>query len=380
MPRPLRVLILSADVGESHVVMARVLRDALVTRGDIESVHWRNDFSVLGPLLGRLLPRGFRLHLGRVKWSYDWTYRAFTRMRLLQRLGERALYALGGGALARTISSYSPDVVVSTYPVMNPVLARLRAHGQLDCPAVAVVGPLGGLGFWVQPDLDLHLALYPEALPEINRLAGSESAVAVRPLIDDTFLSPATRQEARAALGLDPARPLVLISGGGWGAGDLAAGVSAALALPGVQVVAVAGRNDGLRAELASRWRHERRLLVLGFTDRMRDLLCAADVFVTSTAGSSCLEARCCGCPVICFGFFFGHVRDNTAALRHHGFATTAATVEQLAHRLREVLRERARDYPDLDALPAAADVVAEMARMASDKPGSTARALPAAV
>lgn len=370
MDKRLRVLVLSADVGESHAVMARALSDDLLRRADVGDVQWTNDFTVLGPVLGRLLPRGFNFHLGRVKWSYDWAYRAFTGIGALQRLGEWALYVLGGRALARTISSHRPDVVVSTYPVMNPVLARLRAAGRIDCPAVAVVGPLGGLGFWLQRGLDLHLALYPEAVPEIRRSAGPGTAVAVRPLIDRRFLDPPTRAQARASLELDPDRSLVLISGGGWGAGDLATAVGAALSLPGVDVIAVAGRNERLRALLSARWSGEPRLTVLGFTERMRDLLCAADAFITSTAGSSCLEARCCGVPIICYGFFIGHVRDNTAALVEHGFATTPLSFDELAHDIRRALAAPRPERPELSELPSAAEVVAELAHPVAEVVG----------
>jgi processive 1,2-diacylglycerol beta-glucosyltransferase len=144
---PLRVLILSADVGESHVAMARSLARSLKVRPDVASVTVLNDFAVLGPVLERVLPSGFEFHLGRVKWSYDLAYRLFTRVTPARRFGEFALYALGGSALAGTIQRHRPDVVISTYPVMNPVLGRLRAAGRLTCPVGAVVGQLGGLGF-----------------------------------------------------------------------------------------------------------------------------------------------------------------------------------------------------------------------------------------
>lgn len=355
----MRVLVLSAEVGESHAAMARALARDLERRHPGATVTVVNDFSVLGPRLGRLLSRGFRYHLGTVQWSYDLAYLFFTRVGPARRAGELALYALGGSALAATVAGHAPDVVVSTYPVLNPVLARLRAAGRLQCPVVAVVGPLAGLGFWVQPGIDLHVLNYAEALPAVRRRAGSARARPVRPLVREEFFAPVPRAAARSALGIAADRGVVIVSGGGWGAGDLSGAIDACVAVPGVHVIAVAGRNALLRRTLAARFGDGDAVTVLGFTDRMRELLCAANVLVTATAGLSCLEARLCGCPTVCYGFPVGHVRDNTRALQRHGLARIATTPAELSRQVENLLAEaRPQSCPALGPLPSAAELV----------------------
>ena len=54
---------------------------------------------------------------------------------------------------------------------------------------------------------------------------------------------------------------------------------------------------------------------VYGFTDRMPELLAAADVLVHSTGGVTCLEARAAGTPVVSYGLPVGHARLNTRAM-----------------------------------------------------------------
>ena len=51
----------------------------------------------------------------------------------------------------------------------------------------------------------------------------------------------------------------------------------------------------------------EPRVTVLGFTDKMSDLLAAADVLVHSTGGVTCLEALARGCPIVAYGAPPGH-------------------------------------------------------------------------
>lgn len=359
----MRALILSAEVGESHVAMARSLAADLRRRDPAASVLMRNDFGVLGAPLGRLLGGGYQFHLGTVTWSYNITYRLFTGLGVARRLGELALYALGGSAMADAVTEQDPDVVVTTHPVITTVAGRLRAAGRLRCPVAAVVGPLGGLAFWVHPGVDLHLLIYPESLPEVERDSGTSATVAVQPLVREEFFSAPTQAGARAQLGLEAHQPLVLISAGGWGAGDLLGAVDACLAVPGVHVVTVAGRNEHVRRSLEQRHGGEERVTVLGFTDQMVEWLSAADAFVTTTAGLSCLEAQLCGCPTVCYGSAIGHVRDNTEALARMGLARAAATPAALTAELTAALaagrQAVPRPRPDL---PPGAAVVEQLA------------------
>ena len=50
----------------------------------------------------------------------------------------------------------------------------------------------------------------------------------------------------------------------------------------------------------------EPRVHVYGFTDKMPELLAAADVLVHSTGGVTCLEARAAGTPVVSYGLPVG--------------------------------------------------------------------------
>lgn len=357
-----RALILSAPVGESHAAMARELARQLERETAAAEVSLINDFAVLGPLLARILPRGFEVHLGQVQWSYDLAYRLFTRVRLARRAGELALYALGARWLLAAIERERPDVVISTYPVLNPVLSMLRARGLLRCPLALVVGPLGGLGFWIQPGADLHLLQYEQVAEEVQRIAGPGRAVAIRPLVGAEFLTAGSREQARAALGITTEQPVVLISGGGWGAGDLGGAIDACLALEGVRVMAVCGRNHSALAAMRARYGAHGRVELLGFTERMRELMWAADAFVTSTAGLSCIEARLCGCPTVCFGFQVGHVRDNTRALARAGLLAVAANNAALSAAVADAIAGGRTTPPDLSRLPTGAQAAIGLA------------------
>jgi hypothetical protein len=70
----------------------------------------------------------------------------------------------------------------------------------------------------------------------------------------------------------------------------------------------------------------------------MSDLLGAADAFVHTTIGTSCLEARLRGLSTICYGLFVGHIRDNAASLGDYGYAHLVRSGADLSAAIMQVL------------------------------------------
>jgi UDP-N-acetylglucosamine:LPS N-acetylglucosamine transferase len=156
--------------------------------------------------------------------------------------------------------------------------------------------------------------------------------------------------------------PLVLISGGGWGLGDLPGAVDAALSLTGTRVAVVCGQNEEARRALEERYRGSTRVAVLGFTRAMGDLLAVADAFVHTTIGTSCLEARLRGLPTICYGLFVGHIRDNAASLGDYGYAHLARTQGELVAAISQVLNHRRPPRLEWEPLRTAAEAALSLA------------------
>ena len=207
-------------------------------------------------------------------------------------------------------------MIVSTYPAVTVVLSRLRRTKVVECPTVATITDLTGLFFWAQPGIDMHLVMYGESMPSVERIAGQGSVRLVRPLISADFLGPRCPLQARRALGLPEQGRMVVVSGGGWGVGDIEGAVRELSKLTEVaSIVCLAGRDEELQDKLNGDFAGEPRVHVYGFTDKMPQLLAAADVLVHSTGGVTCLEAKAAGTPVVSYGLPVGHARLNTRAM-----------------------------------------------------------------
>ena len=85
----------------------------------------------------------------------------------------------------------------------------------------SAITDLAGLRYWAHPGVDLHYVTHPESIEEVEKLVGPGTVEWVRPPISREFLMPRTRRDAREALDLPAHARIVLVSGGGWGIGDL---------------------------------------------------------------------------------------------------------------------------------------------------------------
>ena len=325
------MLILSADVGEGHAAAARALARQLDASPEPTQVTVIDGLAAMGPLLQPVVEDGYRVQLRFFPWTYTVVYLLLERVAPIRGLARKLLCLLGSRPLARRIAEHEPDVVVSTYPAVTVVLARLRRTQKVRCPTVATITDLTGLFFWAQPGIDTHLVMYGESMGPVERIAGHGSARLVRPLISSEFLDERPQTEARHLLGLPEDGHMVVVSGGGWGVGDVEGAVRAIASIPDVSsIVCLAGRNEQLHQRLSEDFVAEPRVHVYGFTERMPEILAAADTLVHSTGGVTCLEAKATGTPVVSYGLPVGHARLNTRAMADLGLLRLANDTTEL--------------------------------------------------
>lgn len=360
----MRVLILFCEEGEGHAAAARVLARELVDSGAevvVEDAMKRG----LGRLIPLLSRDAYHVQVQRLRWTYGLEYHLFTRFPPMRWAGRRGLAFFGGRPLLRLIRGVQPDVVVSTHPAVTNVLGFLRRRGRLRVPAVATITDFGVHPLWAHVGVDLHLVMHDSVVPAVEAVAGKDSVAVVAPIVAPEFGAGQAREDARRALGLPPEAPLALVSGGGWGVGDLVSVVAAALEVPELEVVCLTGRNDLVQRRVERRFAGEPRLRVVPFTDRMPEYLAAADVLVDATLGVTCLEALRAGCRLVACGAPPGHSRDNARALARLGLAEVAASPRELP----AILRDTVGLPPAPVALPmgrrAAEAILAAQARIA---------------
>jgi UDP-glucose 4-epimerase len=356
--RPPRVLVLTADIGEGHDLPARMIKADIEQEIPGATVEIVDGLKAMGRISSSVARDGSRFTFRWMPWLFDLQYWLITRFAPTRWLMHHLSYLLGARGLMRVVEEQQPDVVLSTYPGVTAVLGMLRENRRLLVPVHSAITDLAGLRYWAHPGVDLHFVTHPESIEEVERLVGPGSVEWMRPPIARDFLMPRTRAAAREALGVPAHARMVLVSGGGWGVGDLEGAIDAALAGEDTLVTCIAGRNESAREKLEQHYAENERVRVLGFTEQMSDWMAAADAMVHSTAGLTVLEAHIRGCPVVSYGFSAGHLRANNAAFERFGLAEVARSEHELTSTLRHLTKERRSPDSSFASLPSIASRV----------------------
>jgi UDP-glucose 4-epimerase len=366
---PRKILIISADIGEGHDLPARAVMREFHDEDPDAQVSIVNGLPAMGPVLTKTLRENSAFMFQWVPWLFDFQYTLFMRFAPTRWLAKRLLTGLGRRGLMRLIRAYDPDLIVSTYPGVTAVLGEMRRKGRLKVPCYSSITDLAGLQFWAHPGIDLHFITHPESAEEVEKIAGPDSVRWAKPPTAPAFLAARSRADARRALSLPAEGTVISVSGGGWGVGDLVGATRAALAVPDALVLCLCGRNDKTRARVAGAFGDEPRLRLMGFTDRMGDVLAASDALVHSSAGLTVLEALIRGCPVVSYGFGYGHVRASNAALERFGLAQVARTQAELAPAIHRALEQRPEPNSSFARRPSTASLILTDERRARPLP-----------
>lgn len=339
-----RALMVSGSLGRGHDAVAGACGAALQARG----VQWQmiDAMALLGRRPGAAGERVFRMLLS-IPGAYDGFH--FSQLRDGGALGEameRAAVAKMRGALRREIAAFDPDVVFPVFSTGAGALARLKAEG-LEMPSVVLMTDSFAHRMWVHEGTDLFLVTSAMAAESVRRYRPDARVEVVAVPVAPAFGSAPSRPEARRRLGVPADVPCVVLMAGAWGLGPLDE-AARALASEGIWTLVVAGSNAALEASLATVAAAHPEVIAFGFTDRIAELMSAADVVIT-TSGDTCREARSLGRLILLLDVVPGHGRENLMhELELGGAAACLPTARSMVGSVRSLLA----DPPRLKAAP----------------------------
>ncbi|HUC36084.1 MAG TPA: glycosyltransferase [Acidimicrobiales bacterium] len=302
-----RAVILSGSLGLGHDVISEVLTSSL------ERLGWEcrtlDCMAMLGPFNAKVGDRVFR-RLTSMPGLYDSLHFAHLRpgSRLARAMDASATKRLVP-ALRAELAAEPADLVISAFATGASAAAKL-AQGSVAHRTMVICTDVCVYRFWVWEQIDLYLVTSQAAAASVRRYVPHARIAIVPPPVREAFYRAPTQTEARRALGVPEDARCVLLMGGGWGLGPLAT-TARALVEDGVCVLAVAGRNEKLLERLRTVAVGSPRLEVFGFTDRVPELMAAADVVVSTPGATTCSEARVVGRPLVLLDAVPGHGREN---------------------------------------------------------------------
>jgi 1,2-diacylglycerol 3-beta-galactosyltransferase len=238
-----------------------------------------------------------------------------------------------------------PDMVVSLVPNFNRALGQSLHRALPGVPLVTVLTDIADYPphFWIERQDQYFICGSDKAVAQAREMGHPEDKAlrASGMILSPRFyeippLSAAKRDEARAALGLDPSLPVGLVSFGGQGA---AAMVEIARRLPDRQLVLICGHNRKLREKLEALPAAAPRV-VEGFTEEVPRYMQLADYFIGKPGPGSISEAVFMGLPLIVQrnAWTLPQERYNAEWIREHGVGVVLPNFRDVARAVAELL------------------------------------------
>lgn len=335
------ILLLTAGFGRGHRQVAAALEEALWALRSGLRIRTTDERAILGRGLSRLVLGAYAFMLCHWQAGMDWLYRSTDRLDPGSWL-HRQLHGFGRWRLLRVLRRCWPRVVVCTFPDQAGALSELRRRGLWSGPAVVVITDQAAHSQWVHPYIDAYCA---PSVPVAEALAArgcDRARITVTGIpLRRAFAEAVAPAEVRAALGLLPSAPTVLITAGPLG--QVAAAVQACRAVCGLplrpQVLLVAGSARAARRATRALGR-DAGVRVLGFVRNMARLFSVADVFIGKAGGVTTAEALAAGVPMLLFRSLPAQERQNAVFLAGAGAACVVEDPAQLAAEIGRLLSD----------------------------------------
>lgn len=337
-----RVLIMSAGAGTGHIKAAEALEKSFATDGRVAEVINNDALKYTNKLFRDFYSRFYTSLVRSAPNFLGWWYKTSDEPWHTDRM-RHMIDRLNTKPLVRFIRKFDPDIIVCTHYMPAGIISHLIATKQLQAHLSIVVTDFDFHAMWLSRSFHRYFVAIDETKAHLEMLGIPNERITVSGIpIDPIFQHPIDRKEERLRLGLNPEKPVLLLSAGAYGVGPTEFMVERMLNLNSdAQTVVICGRNDELKQRILQLVDSQSsRFKVLGYTDDMHKLMKMADIFIGKPGGMTTSEAIACGLPMCVVSPIPGQEERNSDHLLEEGIAVKCNDLTTLPFKLERLLEE----------------------------------------
>jgi processive 1,2-diacylglycerol beta-glucosyltransferase len=335
-----RVLVLSASAGAGHLRAAEAIEKAIRLRGLASDVQHLDVLKYTNKVFRHLYSKAYIDLVNNAPEVLGWLYDYLDDPRKNDPI-RAAFDRLNANPFIRYLKRYQPDVAICTHFLPSGIISSLKGEGKVRVLNTVVVTDFDVHAMWLCRHVEQYFVALEETKIHLKALRVPQSLVTVSGIpIDPIFAEPKDQSAMRKKHGLDPDRFTILVSAGGFGVGPVRHMMLALSRITHpVQVVAVCGRNEALKAQLTMELNNLKNqstvsFTPIGFTTEMDELMTAANLFVGKPGGLTTSEVLAKGLPMVIINPIPGQEERNSDHLLEEGAALRSNNLPALAHKI----------------------------------------------
>ena len=341
-----KVLIMSASTGGGHNRAARAIKEELESRTiDNMSIECEivDSLKLVNNTMDKVISRGYEKSALYTPKAYGSVYRfSETTIASKNEFETNPLTSLMARKFKHLLNESTPDLIIGTHPFPMIALSTLKKNNNIHSlsrsesfykstkvdipPMISVLTDYTTHSTWIQNEIDYYIVGH-EYVKELLVYEGvdSEKVKAFGIPVEKSFLSHRDRETVLTELGLSPEKLTVLLMGGSFGAGNIKETLEDLIAIDrDFQILVITGRNEHLKDKLSKMLDstiHNKNICLLGYTNKMNDILASIDVLISKPGGLTTTEALLNDVPMIVPYFIPGQEEENLDFLTNCGAA-----------------------------------------------------------
>lgn len=297
----MKVLLLSCGTGEGHNSAGKAVMEALIERG--AECEFFDPIALKSEKAKEKVSGTYNGVIRHVPMLFGIIY-MLGKLYSASPLPSPVMWANSKYAdeLAAYIKEKGFDAVVSPHIFTMQAMLAVRKKHNINIPVYCIMTDYTVIPFFVDgKELDYHYAPNEKLKRKLMKMGFEEEKIhPVGIPVSPKFNLDITKKEARAALGLDASKKLVMIMTGGAGCGNIKKICKKLLkkADDSVVIYVFCGRNEKLYKKITEYFPPER-VRAVGFTDKIYMYMKAADVVLSKAGGLSSTEVAVANVPFV---------------------------------------------------------------------------------
>jgi processive 1,2-diacylglycerol beta-glucosyltransferase len=341
-----KVLIMSASTGGGHNRAARAIKEELESRTiDGMSIECEivDSLKLVNNTMDKLISRGYEKSAIYTPKAYGSVYR-FSETSIVSKneFKTNPLTSLMARKFKHLLNECKADLIIGTHPFPMIALSTLKKNNTIRSlskienlhksnnlnipPMISVLTDYTTHSTWIQNEIDYYIVGH-EYVKELLAYEGvnSKKIKAFGIPVEKSFLKHRNKDTVLKEFGLSPNKLTILLMGGSFGAGNIKETLEELLAVDrDFQILVITGKNEHLKDKLSKMLDstvHNKKVCLLGYTDKMNDILASIDVLISKPGGLTTTEALLNNVPMIVPYFIPGQEEENLDFLTNCGAA-----------------------------------------------------------
>lgn len=320
----MKVLILTAKFGMGHVSASNSIKQDLLKFDRTAQIEVMDFYEYSMPVLSKYIYSGFNLMIKYAKPIYKLYYSENDKETTGADLLTRKLAA----SCKTLFEEKKPDIVISTFPIISKAVGYYKEQSGSKVSLITCITDVSSHYEWITKNTDKYMVPCEEVKEGLVKKGIEEKRIVVYGIpVSDKFknnykkLSEQKVVEKHSKiidLSAYRAKKELLIMGGGLGVLPSKKEFYRKLnEIKNVHTTIVAGRNKELYNMIYGKYEN---ITVLGYTDKVSELMEKADCVVTKPGGITMFEAIYSLTPIISFATDLPNELNNTNFIEDNDF------------------------------------------------------------